>query len=117
MAATNPARVQLLEILQAKLRERSSCEWLEVLEGSGLAYGPINEVAQVFNDPQVLMQIQHPTVREIRLFRAAEAAAADCSNDRLPAAPPLLGEHTRDVLREIGYSADKIAELEGSGTD
>ena len=37
-------------------------------------------------------------------------------NDRLPAAPPLLGEHTRDVLREIGYSADKIAELEGSGT-
>lgn len=37
-------------------------------------------------------------------------------NDRLPTAPPLLGEHTRDVLREIGYSADKIAELEGSGT-
>ena len=40
--ATNPARVkhrvQLLEILQAKLRERSSCEWLAVLEGSGLAY-------------------------------------------------------------------------------
>lgn len=50
-------------------------------------------------------------------FRAAEAAAADCPNDRLPAAPPLLGEHTRDVLHEIGNSADKIAELEGSGTD
>eukprot|EP00729_Bicosta_minor_P010617 gene10617-10511_t len=128
--ATNPARVkhrvQLLEILQAKLRERSSCEWLEVLEGSGLAYGPINEVAQVFDDPQVLhrdmlMQIQHPTAGEIRLPGmpvkfSGGGSGSSSPNDRLPTAPPLLGEHTRDVLREIGYSADKIAELEGSGT-
>lgn len=45
------------------------------------------------------------------------SGSSSSPNDRLPAAPPLLGEHTRDVLREIGYSADKIAALEGSGTD
>lgn len=35
-------------------------------------------------------------------------SGSGCPNDRLPAAPPLLGEHTRDVLREIGYSADNL---------
>lgn len=48
---------------------------------------------------------------------SSDGSGSSSPNDRLPAAPPLLGEHTRDVLREIGYSADKIAALEGSGTD
>ena len=55
--ATNPLRVQhrdvLLEILQDRLDEHTSAEWLELLDGSGLAYGPINTVGEVFDDPQV----------------------------------------------------------------
>jgi len=127
--STNPSRVKhrvkLLEMLQARLNEHTSSEWLTMLDGSGLAYGPINEVAQVFDDPQVLhrdmlMQIEHPTAGAIRLpgMPVKFSGGGDGSsspNDRLPTAPPLLGEHTRDVLAEIGYSKDRIAALEKVG--
>ena len=127
--STNPSRVQnrvgLLEMLQARLNKNTSSEWLSLLDGSGLAYGPINEVAEVFDDPQVLhrdmlMQIEHPTAGAIRLpgMPVKFSGGGDNSsspNDSQPTPPPLLGQHTREVLTEMGYSTDKIAALERSG--
>lgn len=72
MRASFTFREVLLNILQQRLDERTSAEWLDTLEGSGLAYGPINSIGEVFEDPQVqhrdmIMQLNHPTAGEIKL--------------------------------------------------
>ena len=98
-------RVQLMTLIAEVLRERNTAEWVARLEASGVPCGPINSVPQVFADAQVrhrgmLVDIPHPlagTVAQVvSPMRFSEAALA------FERAPPLLGEHTADILRELG---------------
>src|SRR5882672_5457663 len=98
-------RVQLMTLIAEVLRERNTAEWVARLEAAGVPCGPINSVPQVFADAQVrhrgmLVDIPHPlsgTVAQVvSPMRFAEAALA------FERAPPLLGEHTADILRELG---------------
>lgn len=107
--ATNVARVENLEELEALLIEALATgtidEWVSAFSASGVPSGPINTVGRVFEEPQVqhremLRSIPHPlsgTVRQV--VSPLNFANAPLAFDR---APPLLGEHTEEVLKALG---------------
>eukprot|EP00164_Ancoracysta_twista_P003474 GFYU01004635.1.p1 GENE.GFYU01004635.1~~GFYU01004635.1.p1 ORF type:complete len:461 (+),score=81.43 GFYU01004635.1:71-1453(+) len=120
---TNPDRVanqdELLGILKTMFKAQPTATWLDRLEGHGFPFGPINTMEQVFSDPQVLHRqmvqtIQHPTAGNLKLIGMPVKYSDTSPTLRLP--PPLLGQHTREVLKEVvGYSDEHIAELEANG--
>jgi crotonobetainyl-CoA:carnitine CoA-transferase CaiB-like acyl-CoA transferase len=117
--ATNGKRVEnraeLTRLLAAVFRQRSKGEWLELLEAAGVPNGPINDVAQVFEEPQVKargvrIELEHGAGPRLPLVASPMRFSATPLEYRL--APPLLGEHTEDVLRGLlGKSDAEIARL------
>jgi crotonobetainyl-CoA:carnitine CoA-transferase CaiB-like acyl-CoA transferase len=93
--------------------------WLDKLEEAGVPSGPINNFEQVFSDPHVesrgmRVKVDHPFEPDLSLIRnALTFSETPIKNYR---APPLLGEHTREVLGgKLGYDADKIEALKKQG--
>jgi formyl-CoA transferase len=121
--ATNEARVAnrsaLLEALAEVFAERDADDWLAELRESGLPCGPINTVADVFAHPQaeargLQLAAEHPTAGSVRTtgfpYELSKTPA------EVHRAPPLLGEHTGEVLTELlGYSATEVADLKERG--
>jgi len=115
--ATNEARVErrdeLREILESRLKNRSKREWTSLFVDAGLPAGPINTLDEVFDDPQVLHSqltetLAHPTLGALRQV-VTPVFCATASVVSRP--PPLLGEHTVEVLREAGFDAASINAL------
>lgn len=105
--ATNAARVanrrELIPLLRQETVRRSTAEWIARLEVAGVPCGPINDIAQVFADPQIQARgmritMQHPQAGEIPLVASPLRLSATPVRYRRP--PPGLGEHTREVLAE-----------------
>ena len=121
--ATNPLRVEhrgtLIPILQERFRERTAREWEEALLAANVPCAPINAVDQVFADPQLLqrdmvVELAHPTAGTVRL--AGSPLKLSRTPVRLEKPPPLLGQHTAEVLsRHLGYSAEKTEHLRAEG--
>ncbi len=119
--ATNPERVRhrdvLVPIVAEMVKTRGKREWIEALEAAGVPCGPINDVGEVFADEQVRargmrVEAPHPTGAMAPLVRNPIRMSATPPEVR--SAPPLLGEHTDDVLRDVlGYDAAAIAALRG----
>ncbi|MGD9806373.1 MAG: CaiB/BaiF CoA transferase family protein [Hyphomicrobiaceae bacterium] len=122
--STNAARVTnrdaLDPILDELMRKRSTAEWVEALEKAGVPCGPINNLKEVFENPQVVarglrVEIPHPTAGKVSLVRSPMRFSETPVEYETP--PPLLGQHTDEVLRDVlGKSADEIATLKTSGT-
>jgi formyl-CoA transferase len=121
--ATNPQRVRhrdlLVELITERLRTRPAREWLDKLEPAGVPCGPINDLSQVFADPQVRhrgMQVSAPHAVAGHVTMVANPikfSATPIAHDR---APPLLGEHTEDILRSVlGQDAAQIEALRSQG--
>jgi crotonobetainyl-CoA:carnitine CoA-transferase CaiB-like acyl-CoA transferase len=123
--ATNPARVrnrgELVPALEALTRARPVTDWLTGLQAAGVPCGPVNDVRQVFDDPQVRhrgMQVEmpHPTARGGRVSLIGNPIRYSATPVQYRRAPPALGEQTDEVLQEIlGLSEAERARLRAGG--
>jgi formyl-CoA transferase len=121
--ATNPLRVQNRELLVPLLAEmverRKRDEWIALLEEKGVPCGPINDVGEVFANEQVLaremaIDLPHPSAGQVKLVRNPIRMSATPATSGM--APPLLGQHTTEVLREVlSRSEEEIAALRERG--
>jgi formyl-CoA transferase len=121
--ATNPQRVRhrdlLVGMISERLAERPAREWLAALEPAGVPCGPINDLEQVFADPQVVhrgmrVRAPHAAAGEVSMVaNPIKFSATPITHDR---APPLLGEHTDEVLETVlGMDRARIAALRSAG--
>jgi glutaryl-CoA transferase len=113
-AARLAHRAELRAVLLDVFSAATSAAWLARLEGAQVPCGPINDLAAVFRDPQVLARrmvetVEHPTIGELRLtgvpFKLSETPGS------VRSAPPLLGQHSNEVLRWLGYDEAGVAAL------
>ena len=121
--ASNAERVRnravLVPLLEQIVRGRPAAFWAEQLEAAGVPCGPINTIAQALADPQavargVRIDLPHPTAGKVPQVGMPTRMSASSPSYERP--PPLLGEHTDEVLREVaGLHADEIAALRARG--
>ncbi len=120
--ASNQARIQnlpaLVEILNGYLMHDSTENWLARMDAARLPAGPVNDILQMHNDPQarareMLVEVDHPVAGTIETIghpvKFSETPA------KITRAAPLLGQHTRAILSEMGYDSRKIDGLFASG--
>jgi len=111
-------RAELIPLLAARLKLQPRATWLAKLEAAKVPCGPINDLAEVFADPQVreremTVEMAHPLAGAVRLVASPMKLAA--TPVRYRRAPPLLGSDTEAVLAELGLDGAAIAALRKAG--
>jgi crotonobetainyl-CoA:carnitine CoA-transferase CaiB-like acyl-CoA transferase len=112
-------RNALIPLLQAMIEVRSSAHWIDGLAAAGVPCGPINDLAQVFTNEQVLarrmrIDIERDDAGPVKLVASPIKASRTPPAYRLP--PPRLGEHTDEVLGSLlGYDAARLEALRKGG--
>jgi crotonobetainyl-CoA:carnitine CoA-transferase CaiB-like acyl-CoA transferase len=116
--ATNPDRVRnreaLLPLIAARLAERGCAEWTAVLSEAGVPAGPVSTVPEALADPQVaardmIVELEHPVAGTIRTLGSPLKLSRQPSDIWRP--PPVLGEHTDEILGELGFSDTEVTAL------
>jgi crotonobetainyl-CoA:carnitine CoA-transferase CaiB-like acyl-CoA transferase len=113
-------RAELTRLLQAVFAKRSTRVWVEILEAAGVPNGPINDVAQVFEEPQVQargikVELDHPVAGKLPTVASPMRFSATPLEHKL--APPLLGQHTEEILRGLlQLDEAAVAKLRAAGT-
>ena len=121
--ATNGARVEnraeMTQLLSQVFAQRRTREWVELLDAAGVANGPINDVAQVFQEPQVRargvkIELEHPLAGKLPLVASPMRFSETPLEHNL--APPVLGQHTEEILRGVlKLGEPEIARLRADG--
>jgi len=111
-------RSVLVPLLAEVLRTRTRADWLAALEAAKVPCGPINDLADVFSDPQVVeremtVRLPHPLAGSLELV--ASPIKLSRTPVRYRTAPPLLGAHTDEVLRSLGLADAEIDALRRDG--
>ncbi len=119
----NPQRVQnreeLIQILREIFLERKSSAWMELLRDAGVPCAPVQTIDQVFRDPQVLQRqmlvdVEHPTAGSVRMAGLPLKFSDTPASVRL--APPLLGQHSEEILRTwLKMAEGEIVDLKSKG--
>ncbi len=104
----------LVPLLQEALLKKPVAAWVKQLEGGGVPCGPINELSDVFADPQVLhrdmlQEVEHPTLGKLK--QTGIPIKFSETKGSITRHPPLLGEHTGEILLELGYTAGDVDRL------
>ncbi|BDG61613.1 CaiB/BaiF CoA transferase family protein [Caldinitratiruptor microaerophilus] len=120
--ATNAARVlhrdELVALLDEVLRTRPAGYWLAGMREMGIPGGPVRTIPEVFDDPQVrhremLVEVDHPAAGALKLVGIPFKFGDTPGRVRRP--PPRLGEHTLEVLAEVGYTPAEVTALVAAG--
>jgi crotonobetainyl-CoA:carnitine CoA-transferase CaiB-like acyl-CoA transferase len=116
--ATNGKRVEnraeLTRLLSDVFRKKTTKDWIAALEAAGVPCGPINDLAQVFAEPQakargLRFELPHPSAGKVALVRSPMRFSETPVEHDVP--PPTLGQHTEEVLRWLGKSEAEISRL------
>ncbi|MDQ6673231.1 MAG: CoA transferase [Chloroflexota bacterium] len=120
--ATSTLRVhnhrELSRLLQAEFLKRPSVEWIEMFQAAGIPVGPIKNVAEILEDPHVkaremVVEVDHPVIGRMKTLgvpiKLSETPGA------VTRAAPTLGQHSDEILCEIGYSSAQIADFRAAG--
>ena len=108
-------RTELTRLLGELFRQRTTAQWVELLEQAGVPNGPINDLAQVYAEPQVKargirVDLDHPVAGKLPTVASPMRFSATPVGYR--GAPPVLGQHTDEVLRGLlGKSEAEVARL------
>ncbi len=121
--ATNGARVSnraaMDEVLIPIFQKRTTAQWVNDLDKGGVPCGPINNLKEVFDDPQIKargmrVELPHATAGKVPVIRSPMRFSGTPIEHSV--GPPTLGQHTEEVLRGLGRSPEEIARLKSSGT-
>ena len=109
---------ETFNVFRAKFREKTRAEWLALLGNADVCVAPVNSIEETARDPQVLhrdmvVTIEDPARGRQRALGIPLKFSETPGSIRRP--PAGLGEHTEEVLREIGYDAEEIGELRAQG--
>jgi glutaryl-CoA transferase len=111
-------RAELIPILEARFGTAPNAAWLATLDAAGIPCGPILDVAEAFDSPGARalgarVPMRHPALGAVDQVGIPFVLTTSPAEMRLP--PPLLGEHSREILAEAGYTTDEIVRLEAGG--
>lgn len=109
---------ELVREINNQLATKTSAEWLSLLASASVPCGPINDMQQTFDEPQVkalgiVEDVKHPTLGTIPIARGPLWIGGKPTSVRRVA--PMLGEHTNEILAECGYTEEAIGSLRASG--
>jgi crotonobetainyl-CoA:carnitine CoA-transferase CaiB-like acyl-CoA transferase len=107
-------RVELVDLMNAVLRKRTRAQWQAAFDAAGVPAGPVHTVGEALSHPQTLargmvVEVEHPQAGLTRAIGCPIHFSATPTQITRPA--PLLGQHTRELLQEHGYSPDDIDAL------
>ena len=115
--ATNSARVanrdEIVRLVAECIAQKPATEWFEKLDSAGIPAGPINRVRQALEDVQAQHRAMVRTLGGAQLVGSPVRIDGERSDSELP--PPALGEHTDDVLRELGVNGAEVERLKADG--
>ncbi len=116
--ATNAKRVEnreeIVKIISDLIITKNGEEWLKILTDAGVPCGPIYTMDKIFTDPQVLhrqmlKELDHPKVGKVKVT-GVPVKLSDTPGE-VETAPPILGQHTQEILTELGFSDQDIKKL------
>ena len=105
-------RAELIAVLQGRFDRQPAAAWLEEFARAGIPAGLVNTAPEALSDAQTLargliVEIEHPSLKHVRSIANPIQFSGTPVSYRLP--PPLLGEHTSQILQELGYASDEVA--------
>ncbi len=109
---------ELVSTLETTFAQHSSDHWLQTLEAAGVPAGPINDLAEVYADPQVqaremMVETDHPVAGRVKNIGIPIKLSETPGQFQRPA--PTLGQHTNEVLTDLGCSPDEIDKMRDQG--
>ncbi len=112
------SRAELRPLIAERLASRSTADWLQALAAADVPSGPVTDVLTAFESPEararsMLVELEHPAFGVLR--QAGIPIEFEHTPGAVRTAPPLLGEHTDEVLGELGMSGDEIERLREAG--
>jgi crotonobetainyl-CoA:carnitine CoA-transferase CaiB-like acyl-CoA transferase len=119
---TNSKRVEnreeLVGYLQDMFKEKTVKEWVSIIEGAGVPCGPVYNIADVYQDPHVLargmlVETEHPTAGKVKMTGIPVKLSA--TPGRVASPPPLLGQHSKEILMQLGYTEEEVSRLAEKG--
>ncbi|MHB8077395.1 MAG: CaiB/BaiF CoA transferase family protein [Desulfosporosinus fructosivorans] len=111
-------RTELIGLMTVYSKSKTTKEITDKLRAAGVPGGPINDISQVLAEPQIkeremIVEVEHPTIGMLKMLGIPIKLSETPGSVRI--APPLLGQHTSEVLDHLGYSAEDIVHLKEKG--